>query len=352
MLIARAAVLAAALLATLPALAQDAERRSPDDVIQLKDGSLLVGKIVRVTDVGVEMALKNGGRVSPTFKELVPYSAYRVKADRIDPSSAAQHFELGEFCLANGWWMYAVIEFDKAAALDRSFAERARVNREKAFNEDARTRFEEARRLIAERKYDDAEKILTLLVTSFKDTPWAKEAQSEMAKVNEEIRKKNEDKRRQIDEKQRAKVEAAGRAKEDAEKSALAQARELIDDAKKQWTEGLDWEGKSNLTKADRAWKLAEARLANARRHSDTLAKSNDASVVKQVKEVEAEVDAWLLKTCYRLGRMWAVELNYPEAMLWLNKGLRISPDDHLINEVLLTLSQLQMRKRAAGGGY
>jgi hypothetical protein len=49
---------------------------------------------------------------------------------------------------------------------------------------------------------------------------------------------------------------------------------------------------------------------------------------------------------------MWATELNYTESLVWLNKGLKLAPDDHLLNEVLLTLTQLQMKKRAAGGGY
>jgi hypothetical protein len=61
------------------------------------------------------------------------------------------------------------------------------------------------------------------------------------------------------------------------------------------------------------------------------------------------------VKTYYRLGRMWAVELAYPTALEWLNKAMRVPHDaatEHLVNEVLLTISQLKMRERAAGRGF
>ena len=47
------------------------------------------------------------------------------------------------------------------------------------------------------------------------------------------------------------------------------------------------------------------------------------------------------------VGRMWAAETNYTEALLWLNKGLKLAPEDPLMNETLLTLTQVQIRRRS-----
>jgi len=350
MVITRALAFLLAIGLLCPAFAQD--RKDQDDIVQHKDGTLFVGRILNVTDAGVEMQLKTGGKVQLEFKNLVGYSVYRVKADRIDPNSAQAHFDLGEWCIANGLFSYAIVEFDKAASLDANLAEKAKTNKEKALAEDARTKFEEAKKLIAAKDYEGAEKLLSLLLTSYKDTPWAKEAQTEMAKVTDEIKKENEAKKKLLDDKQKAKADAAAKKGEDAEKGLLQQSTDAIEDAKKQWSEGLEWEGKANLTKADRAFKTAEARLMTAKRNCEQLAKSNDVNMIKGGKDLEKEVDVWLVKTYYRLGRMWAVELNYPEATMWLNRGLKIAPDDHLLNEVLLTLTQLEMRKRAAGSKY
>ncbi len=328
------------------------DKKDQDDVVQHKDGQLFVGKITSITDSGIEMTLKTGGKVTLEFKNLIPYSVYRIKADRVEANSGQARYDLGEWCLANGLYGYAAVEFDKAASLDKALADKAKKKREEAFNEDARTKFEEAKRLIASKDYDGAEKLLSTLLTTYKDTPWAKEAQNEMAKVTEEIKKENEAKKKLLDDKAKAKADVGAKKVEDAEKSLVTQTTEAIEDARKSWGEGLDWEGKANLTKADRSFKSAEGRLAAGKRSTEQLSKSNDVNVIKQAKDLDKELDVWLVKTYYRLGRMWAVELNYPEATMWLNRGLKIAPDDHLLNEILLTLTQTEMRKRAAGGKY
>ena len=68
-----------------------------------------------------------------------------------------------------------------------------------------------------------------------------------------------------------------------------------------------------------------------------------------------SHLDAILVKVYFRLGRMWAVELSYPNALEWLNKAMKIPHDDQMerqINEILVTISQLKMRERASGKGY
>ena len=265
---------------------------------------------------------------------------------------AKAHWDLAEYCAANGLYSNAATEYDKAGELDKSMADKIAKRKTEVHNEEARTRFEEAKKLIADKKYEEAAKALHGVIEKFADTNYATEAKKEVAKVAEEIRKDNDAKAAELEKERKKREEAKTKKVEEGEKGVLSVTLDDLGDAKKQYGDGLDWEAKANQTKADRAFKAADARLTACKKNTEALLKSNDVDILKQAKDLDKEVDAWTLRVCYRLGRMWAAELAYTEALLWLNKGLKLAPDDHLLNEVLLTLTQLQMRKRAAGGGY
>lgn len=350
--------LAGALLTTLILASSLAaqEARKPDDVVQLKAGQMLVGRVLKMGSDSVEM-LVNGEREARrvAFGEILPYSLYILKRDRIDKTSGQARFDLGEFCMTGGLYSTAVREFEEALKLDKSLADRAQKRRDEAHHEDARSKFEEAKKLRAEKRYEDANKTLQLLRERYSDTPYADEARKETAKIAEEINKENEEKKKQLDDKARQAADAKARVKEDQDKVLLTKGVEHVEEAQRAWSEGLDHEPR-NLSKADRAWRASEASLLAARRNVEIMLKSNDVDMIKKAKDLDRLIDVWLAKTYYRLGRMWSVELAYPVALEWLNKGMKTPHDeqmDHLLNEVLLTISQLQMRKRASGtGGY
>lgn len=348
-----------ALTSTAPAFAEatagEQETRKPDDVLQKKDGGIVVGRILKLEAETVEILVngeKDARRIS--LRELNPYSVYKIRLDRLDKSSGEAHYSLAEFCMANGLYPPAVKEFDEAAKLDKNLEEKAKKRREEAHNEDGRARFEDAKRLAAERKYDDANRISQSLVERYADTPYADEARRLISKIAEDIAKENEAKKKQIEEKKEEKEKKKLAIAENQEKDILARTAEMIEDGGRLWLEGLDGEAK-NLTKAEKGWKGAEAALLNAHRNVEYLLKSNDLETIKKAKDMERAIDALLVKVYYRLGRMWAVELSYPTALEWLNKAMKVPHDEQMdrqINEVLLTISQLKMRERAAGKGY
>jgi len=345
------ALFLAALALPLPAQ----ETRKQDDVLQKKDGGIVVGRIQKLDADSVEILVNGEKDARRIFlRELNPYSVYRMRLDRIDKTSGPARLALGEYCMSSGLYSAATKEFDEAARLDKSLEEKAHKRREEAHNEDGRARFEEAKRLAAERKYDDANKTCQMLVEKYSDTPYFEEAKKLISKIADDIAKENELKRKQLEEKKDEKEKRNLALKENQEKEILNRTAEMVDDGGKLWLEGLDGEIK-NLTRAEKAWKAAEASLLGARRNIEYLLKSNDIETIKRAKELERASDAVLVKVYYRLGRMWAVELAYPTALEWLNKAMKIPHDeamDHQINEVLLTISQLKMRERAAGKGY
>ena len=342
------------LLLSLTAAAQDSKTR--DEVLQLKDGGLKTGKITKLDETGLEIVPSGESKaLRIEFKEIQPYSLYELKRRRIDPEKGPAHFELGEFLASTGYFGQAIREFEEAAAKDKDLAERCRKKIDESRLEDARTKYEEAKRLSLEKKYERAQELLRTILDKYSETPYFEEAKKLVVQIADLVQKENEDKRRQLEEKKKAEEAKSARSKEDLEKLALNQSIEASEEAQKAWTEGLEWEGKGNLTKADRAWKAAEARLLTAKKNTELLVKSNDVEMIKKAKELDRQLDAWLAKTYYRLGRMWAVELAYPTALEHLNKALKIPHDDamdHVINEVLLTITQAEMRRRATKGGY
>lgn len=335
-----------------PLTAQD---KKPDDVLQKKDGGILVGRILKVDAETIEVLVngeKEPRRISS--RELNPYSVYRIRLDRIDKSSGDARLSLGEFCMANGLFYAATREFEEAARLDKSLEEKAKKRRDEAHNEDARSKFEEAKRLAAEKKYDQSNNLCQMIVEKYSDTPYFDESKKLVSKIAEDIAKENADKKAQLAEKKDEKQKKIEQLKENQEKDLLAKTGELIDDGGKLFLEGLDGEAK-NLTRGERAWKGAEVALQTAHRNVEYLLKSNDLETIKKAKEMERQIDHLLVRVYYRLGRMWAVELSYPTALEWLNKALKVPHDEQMdrqINEILLTISQLKMRERAASKGY
>jgi hypothetical protein len=340
-------------LLALPAAAQD--KKQPDDVLQKKDGGFVVGRILKLEADWIEM-LVNGEKEPRkiSLKDVNPYSVYKIRLERIDKTSGEARMALAEYCLANGLYYAATKEFEEAAKLDKSLEEKAKKRRDEAHNEDARAKFEEAKRMAAEKRYEEANKSCVLLIDKYTDTPYFDEAKKLVAKIAEDIAKENEAKKKQIEDKKDEKEKKVLAMKEDKEKDFLTRTAELIDEGGKLWLEGLEGEIK-NITKAERAWKGAEFALLSAHRNVEALLKSNDLETIKRAKDFERQIDTVLVKVYFRLGRMWAVELSYPNALEWLNKAMKVPHDDQMdrqINEILVTITQLKMRERASGKGY
>src|SRR5438105_3803186 len=138
----------AVILSLLASSAASQDKKQPDDVLQKKDGGIVVGRITKLDNDWVEIQVageKEARKVS--LKDLYPSNVYRIRLDRIDKNSAEARMALGEFCMTNNLYFLATREFDEAARLDKSFEEKSKKRREEAHHEDARSRFEDAKRL-------------------------------------------------------------------------------------------------------------------------------------------------------------------------------------------------------------
>jgi len=343
-------VLAAMLLLAAP---QD---RKTDDVLQKRDGGLLVGRVTKLDEHTLDI-LVNGEREPRRllYRDLMPYSVYKVRLERIDRTSGEARMSLGDFCMTSGLFTQAAKEFEEAAKLDKALEEKAKKRRLEAHHEDARSRFEEAKKLHQKKDQEEAIRILNLLLDPrYEDTPYPAEARQLLAKIAEEVKAEKEALKAQLDADKKNKDAMKAAAAANAESDLVTKTLVMIEDAQKAYVEGLDNEPK-NLTKADKAWKEAERLLLTARRNLEPLVKSGDAETVKKAREIDRQINFGLVRAYYRLGRMFAVELNYPNALEYLNKAAKVPHDeamDKAIHEILTTISQLKMRERAAGRGY
>ena len=330
--------------------------RKTDDVLQKRDGGLLVGQVTKLDEHTLDMLVK--GEREPRrilYRDLMPYSVYKIRLDRIDRTSGAARMALGEFCMTSALFTQAAKEFEEAAKLDATLAEKAAKRRSEAHHEDARSRFEEAKKLHQKKDQEEAIRILNMLLDPrYEDTPYPAEARQLLAKIAEEVKAEKDALKAQLDAEKKNKEAMKQAALANAEADVVTKTLVMIEDAQKAYVEGLDNESK-NLTKADKAWKETERLLLVARRNLEPLLKSADAETVKKAQEVGRQIDSGLVRAYYRLGRMYAVELNYQNALENLNKAARIPHDeamDKAIHEILTTISQLKMRERAAGRGY
>src|SRR6185436_12118677 len=206
-----------------------AQDKKPDDVLQKKDGGILVGRILKIDGDNVEVIVhgEKDARKIP-LRELNPYSVYKMRLDRIDKTNGEARLGLAEFCMANGLYYAATREFEEAARLDKTLEEKAKKRRDEAHNEDARSKFEEAKRLAAEKKYEQANNLCQMVVEKYSDTPYFDEAKKLVARIAEEIAKENAEKKAQLAEKKDDQKKKVEQLKESQEKDLLAKTAELI----------------------------------------------------------------------------------------------------------------------------
>ena len=183
----------------------------------------------------------------------------------------------------------------------------------------------------------------------------ADKAREETEKLADAIRRENEKKKKKFADKKKAEANKKVTAKRSAEKRVIGEVLTGIDQAKKLWTDGLNWEGLDNLTKTRKAWDQAERTLDRAKLRVQPLIRSKNIETLQEAIEADKEVDAGRVKIYWHLGRHYSEHLMYPEALKYINKGLATPHDafqDRMFNELLLTVTQLRMRRRAAGKGY
>ena len=169
------------------------------DVIQLKNGTYLEGKVVEITKDAVVLKMEDA-EVKISLDKISPYYVYLLRIDAIDKDDAKAAFELGEFCLENKLYSLSRQEFERALRLDPAFRDLVEELLADADASEAATLYEKGTGFREEKKYEEALEVFGDLIQRFPNTDPALAARGELEKIREEIRLKAEEIQRQINE--------------------------------------------------------------------------------------------------------------------------------------------------------
>jgi tetratricopeptide (TPR) repeat protein len=320
-----------------------------DEVVELRSGSRMDGEVVEVTADTVTIKVDNATMKIP-MTSIDPYCAYNLRLSRIDPKDAQAHMALGDFCLANGLYSEARHEYRRAVEQDLAQTDAANAKLAELGEKESAWMFEQAGKLTKETKFSDAAKRLEMLLSRYPECKQADDAKKALAALTETIRKQNEERERLLKMLDKKAADDKAAKGEGLLKSKFDEGSAALDAAKTANADGLDNEGATKVSRADKAWKESVDRLVEAR---DIIA-----AVLKETKDVDlmtagkaklVEIDRWLVIVYCNLGHLWAVEGNFKDAVKWLNKALAIDPTDKVATELKLRVAEQQIRRSAHG---
>jgi tetratricopeptide (TPR) repeat protein len=334
-----ASVMLTALLA-LPAAA---------DMLQKKSGSFVEGKVLEVTEKGVRIRLAEGGEATLAFEDLDPYTVYRIRDKRLRETNkvdAGARFALGRYAMENGLYDIGRRDMDDAVKMDASLKSEADRVAAEVEEKDSAKMYEDGMAAMKAGDFPGALLKFQSLVDNFPTSKFVEEAKKSLASATAEIEKENAKKKELLDSLTKKKAEAKAAKVEEGVKGKLDAALKAYDDARRLNAEGLEHEGNTAVSKADKAWRAAEAALFTCKDLvMEVAAGTKDVEVLANSKKLDMECDGMLVVIYGNLGHLWAVERYYKEATKWLNRALAIDPTNHFATELKLQVAAQQIRR-------
>lgn len=321
-----------------------------EEILQLKSGEIIKGKILKVDDKGIQIQPATNQEIYFTYEQLNAYSAYDIRRKRMNKESADDHLAIADFCKRFGLLAYASSHLREA--LSRAPERKDEISRiQKSIrDEDAKQKLKTAKDIVdqrLEKRYDEAAKLLHDIIekNSPDDSPYYEEARKLEERLTEDVKRLRKERENQI-EAAKKQEEAARRDKESREPIEKTAATLL--DAEKLWSDGLDQEAANSSQRANAAWIAAEAKLLFAKANIEaTIKKSKDAELIRKLGEQNQIADQWLVRVYVSLGRLAAVDgLDYLQSIRWINKALKIDPDNEKAFHLKLVVTEAAMRAR------
>lgn len=319
---------------------------SASEIIEFRSGSLFEGEVAELTADTLTLTLSDGATMTVALKDLTPFSVYRIRSRRLAKEDGQGHWDLATYCLEQK--MYAPARKELAAAVAADPKRQAEVDARlaQAAEDEAQMMFDQARALLDVGEYQNALKGFQLLLARYPKSPLAAAAQKAITDATTALKAEN-DKKAQALELAGQKAAAAQQAQGEAGlKARFDTALKAIEDGKTLNVEGLDAEGETKVSRADRAYQAALAKFEEAGELLDAvLTATKDADLIAAAKDQRLGTDRWRVITCDNLANLWAVELNLREAMKWCNRALAIDPADHVATELKLEVTRQMLRR-------
>jgi tetratricopeptide (TPR) repeat protein len=316
--------------------------------IELKNGTIIEGSVKEIKNDKVILDLGEEKEMGIALNELKPHSVYTVRQQLMDDSSAQEHWTLGEYCLSNKLYDQSRNEFEKAAEIDETLKDKADEKITLIVEEEYTAAIENAVELMKQNKYEEALNILQKLIGKYPDSKYAEEATKAAAFATQMIRHNMEEESK-IKEAEQKKKEQEQLAKRETElkKKYLNEVVKPVKEVGELNAAGLESEGENNSIQADKSYKKALEKLAAAKTSLIAmLDQTRDVNLLSEGREKLREINGWMVTLYNNLGQLWAMELNFREAIKWLNKALALDPSNKPASDLKVKIIELEAQRK------
>ncbi|MCE9584044.1 MAG: hypothetical protein K8T20_16290 [Planctomycetes bacterium] len=319
------------------------------EMLQKKSGTFVEGEILDITEKGVRIKLIEGGEATIAFEDLDPFTVYKIRDKRLKglgKEDAGARFALGRYAMENGLYDVGRHDLDEAVKADASLKSEADKVVAEVEDKDSAKLYQDGAACMKAQDYSGALMKFQTLVDFFPASKFVEEAKKALASATAEIEKENAKKKELLDALTKKKGDAKAAKAEDGVKGKLDAAVKAYEDAKKMNGDGLEAEGNTSVSKADKNWRAAESALFSAKDLIIEVAgATKDVDTLGAAKKLESDCDALLVVIYGNLGHLWAVERYYKESTKWLNRALAMDPTNHFATEIKLLVAGQQIRR-------
>jgi len=158
-----------------------------DEAVLLKNGRVLLGTVVSLSDTQLVLDIQHGKKTQRTevaTTAVQPTSLYDLKLRRISATDGKAQLALARWCMTHEIFYFAIKQFERAATLDPALAasakaglKQARLSRGKAF-------YERAVAALKARKFNEAQRLFNILIKHYA-VPFAGPARSALAHIEQ-----------------------------------------------------------------------------------------------------------------------------------------------------------------------
>lgn len=346
------------------------------DVLELRNGDLLQGDVVSVSEEAVTMRLKEGTQTTLALRDLAPSTVYRLKASRIARGDAQAHLRLGEYCLSEELFGLSRREFVAAMEVSPALGDLVAKKLAEVDEREARLLYEQGLEAMQKERYQDAIRRWEQLIQRFPESSWSFEARKTMRAAAEAMSRDNEQSQALLDALKRklATVSPASSAPEKPTKlasqppeksseSAAEQAgepasaseapqnvpdqiRTLLETSRRLYRQGLEQETQAAPDRAEAAWKQALEQLDIARQMA--LSEAEQAGPTPSLRGGGAgepeEIFVLRIACSNNLAQLMLGQNRLQEALGWANQTLLLEPENEMALRVKLLVREAELR--------
>jgi tetratricopeptide (TPR) repeat protein len=310
-----------ALVVVLVALASVAV--AADDILRLKSGKVVVGRIVSIDDAGVTLA-GEAGEARYDWGTLTPLCQYEIRAERVAAADAEAHEALARFCLESRLYPHARSEIATARSL--THPDKARLDELSGLVDqtEAEEAFARIGQLTAEEEYEEAlEEVRKFLIQA----PVSEHTKKAKALIPDLLRRIDARNLREEEEAAEAEKNEKVDAKNKRVEKLLADADKARDDANGHYAEALKYGEIGNITRTKKGYLGAEKELLKAYslyRKVQRIVRRGD--IFDKMEQYRDAVRKKLVEVYLGMARLLVSQRNYKEGVKYVNKALYLDP--------------------------